>query len=106
MPKIISLKDVNAATFGSVVWLEVAYEGINITGMEPFLVDIDNSQYPVITNSRQEYDNICEEQLKEDILDSLNKNYIGKFRFWDGKASQELRKNTPWVEGEYYYYDE
>lgn len=105
MAKVITLSDIIAADIGSVVWLEVAYEGFHRTGMEPFLVDIDNSQYPVITNSRKEYDNVCEEQLKEDILDSLNKDYIGKFRFWDGKASDELKKNTPWVEGEYYYYE-
>lgn len=105
MAKVITLSDINAADIGSVVWLEVAYEGFHRTGMEPFLVDIDNSQFPVITNSRKEYDNINEQQLKEDILDSLNKNYIGKFRFWDEKASYELRKNTPWVEGEYYYYE-
>ena len=104
MSKVILLEDIITAEICSVVWLEVAYEGFNRTGMEPFLVDIDNCQYPVITNSRQEYDNISEEQLKEDILDSLNKDYIGKFRFWDGKASDELKKNTPWVKGEYYEY--
>lgn len=73
MAKVITLSDINAANIGSVVWLEIAYEGFHKTGMEPFLVDIDNSQYPVITNSRKEYDNINEQQLKEDILDSLNK---------------------------------
>lgn len=81
MPRVITLSDINTADIDFVVQLEVAHEGFDRTGMKPFLVDIDNSQYLVITNSRTEYDNICEEQLKEDVLDSLNKNYVGKFRF-------------------------
>lgn len=103
MPKVILLEDVCSAPLGSVVWLEVKYDNIKRTGMEPFLIDVDDSQYSVLINARDQFDNVCEEQLKQDILQSCD-DPNPKFRFWDGKASTELKKNTPWVKGEYYEY--
>ena len=104
MAKVISLEEVCTTPLGNVVWLEVGYSDIKRTGMEPFLIDIDDSQYVVLVNARDHFDNVCEEQLKQDILQSCQQGPNPRFRFWDGKASTELKQNTPWIKGEYYEY--
>lgn len=94
---LITLEEVVCAPLGSVVWLEVKYEGVTGTGLEPLLVDIDRSQDPVLVNARISYDNICEEQLKEDIIKSMSKNLAGSFRFWNAEPTSKLMKETSWI---------
>ena len=99
IPQLITLDDiVNNTQVGNVVWLEVQYKGFQYTGMEPFLIDIDSSSYfYTLVNMRDCYYLINSRDLEKEILKSLNKDYVGRFRFWNGYANEELRSNTPWT---------
>lgn len=99
IPQLITLNDiVNNTQIGNVVWLEIQYKGFEDTGMEPFLIDVDDSTYfYTLVNMRDCYYLTNSAELEQEILKSLNKDYVGRFRFWNGYANQKLRSNTPWT---------
>lgn len=94
-PHLLTFEEVVTAPIGTVVWLEAYFDCR--TGLEPFLVDIDTTQKPVICNGKDTYYNTWGDELAEQIIDSFAEEYKDrKIRFWSARPTEEQRKAVKW----------
>ena len=91
-PRVMTLEELDALGDDDVVWLECLYtvDGTNKTTMKPAIYQPDNS-------SPDEDGYYC-------VVSSWGKsgfyhedNYMGDWRCWKSRPSDEVRRATPWM---------
>lgn len=93
-PRLISYEEIVTAEYGTVIWLEFIWK--NQPCLEPFLVDIEPTQKPVICNAREMIYNFNPDELRQKVKERITNPEITQFRFWLGKPTEEQCKNTKW----------